>query len=148
VAGVLLAVLIIGGLVVFADGDDDATDTDTDVVAETFAPATTTTTEVPTTTTTPPTTTAPRNSTDAPADCSPSTEHAAALTIRNDRASRVEIGWYSFECELEPYATLAPGQSMVQDTFVGHVWSATAAEGEELGRHTVAADDDTWVIGR
>jgi len=68
------------------------------------------------------------------------------VTIVNQSGRPVDICWLDFGGQLKRYHTLAPGQSVVQHTFVGHDWSAVA-DGQTIARYTGDEDQLTWTIG-
>jgi hypothetical protein len=45
----------------------------------------------------------------------------------------IDVSWIDFQGRPKTYATLQPGQSVVQQTFVSHPWVLTAANGTCLG---------------
>jgi hypothetical protein len=64
--------------------------------------------------------------------CSGPGTQAVTLTFKNQTNNRsIELLWVDQQCTEVTYATLGPGASHVQPTFVGHVWrlrdSATRA---------------------
>ena len=104
----------------------------------------------PTETETPPpaTPTAAPTPTFAPAQpvvsdlCSPSDEAAeTTFTLENSSSQPVQLVWHNFDCSPEQFAVLAPGDTLTQGTFVGHIWSVAALDGTIL--QTFAADSAT-----
>jgi hypothetical protein len=57
------------------------------------------------------------------AACSGPGTQAVTLTFKNQTADRsIDLLWVDQQCTEVRYATLGPGASHVQPTFVGHVW--------------------------
>jgi hypothetical protein len=54
----------------------------------------------------------------SPAGSAPATQ----LEVVNYRARDIVVEWIDFQGALVPYATLVPGASLVQSTYVGHAW--------------------------
>ena len=59
-------------------------------------------------------------------------EAATAVTFTNQRAQPVAVFWINFEGVRVFYATLQPGESYTQQTFVGHPWVAATPDGHAL----------------
>ncbi|MEM8924958.1 MAG: DUF6777 domain-containing protein [Actinomycetota bacterium] len=119
------------------DGTDDSTTTSGDDASTTTSESTTTTEE--TTTTSEPTTTSESTTTETspptttgPSLCSPGSDSPADLLLVNRSNGPVELYWHNFNCQLELYATLQPGESVTQGSFIGHFWRATKATGESF----------------
>ena len=71
---------------------------------------------------------------------------AINVTIANQSGQPVEVLWLDFGGQLKKYHDLAPGQSVVQHTYVGHDWEARAG-GQTISRYTGDEDQTTWTIG-
>lgn len=70
--------------------------------------------------------------------CSPQSKEPASLLFENrSGASTYNIYWVNYGCVEVYYLTVAPGQSMEQSTFVGHVWRARDASSSALDREVV-----------
>lgn len=59
---------------------------------------------------------------DAGPRCSLPSLEAATLIIANVGSETLFLRWVTQSCTETSYPTLAPGSSLVQPTFVGHVW--------------------------
>ncbi|MES2475332.1 MAG: DPP IV N-terminal domain-containing protein [Verrucomicrobiota bacterium] len=55
-----------------------------------------------------------------------------ALTIENGTDGELEMFWVAGGGERKSYGKVAPGASAVQNTYSGHVWLMTRADGEAL----------------
>jgi len=64
----------------------------------------------------------------------------------NRTAEKVRIVWLDRQGEPKPYATLAPGQTHRQHTFVGHLWTVTTEKDRRLGVYEAAAGLDVVVV--
>ena len=60
---------------------------------------------------------------------SPKTTEAIELTIINTGEAPLHLDWLDFKGGPKSYATIQPGKSHVQPTFVGHVWTLTTEVG-------------------
>ncbi|MFO0829601.1 MAG: prolyl oligopeptidase family serine peptidase [Phycisphaerales bacterium] len=66
------------------------------------------------------------------------------LVFRNDTAGPVELRWVDARGAERSYATVAPGASYAQQTYVGHAWIAVNATGAVLG-HVIASESATEI---
>lgn len=69
----------------------------------------------------------------------------ANVTVRNTLDVTVQVLWVSFDGELRKYHDLAPGQEIVQHTFVGHEWEAQV-DGVTVDHYVASRTDATWEI--
>lgn len=55
--------------------------------------------------------------------CAQGSSAAVDVTFRNQTADHtIDLFWVDYQCTEVKYATLAPGASRAQPTFVGHPW--------------------------
>ncbi len=54
---------------------------------------------------------------------SPASETPAWLTIRNFTGVPLESCWIDFDGNYQSYGVIAPGASMEQSTYAGHLWA-------------------------
>jgi len=70
---------------------------------------------------------------------SPTSQWPTAIRFVNETGAPIRLYWIDFRGERKFYADVRPGDSLRQETFVGHVWVVTdkdencleLAEGEE-----------------
>jgi hypothetical protein len=74
---------------------------------------------------------------EAPSATPSGTTAATSVLFVNRRAKEVSISWVDFAGKAKHYATIRPGRSHAQQTFVGHVW--IVSEGERTLGAVVAA---------
>ena len=60
---------------------------------------------------------------------SPASSEAAQLTVINTGTAPLFLDWLDFKGQHKNYATIEPGASYVQQTFVGHVWMLSTTVG-------------------
>jgi hypothetical protein len=65
---------------------------------------------------------APAAANAAPSTCSPASNTAATITVTNKTGQTVLLMWLDFNCNEQQYNSIAPGVSVTQGTFTGHVW--------------------------
>ena len=63
---------------------------------------------------------------------SPKTVEATSFSIINQTKDPIIMYWLDFEGKQRKYFDLAPGQTAKQDTYVGHLWLVTKANGRCL----------------
>lgn len=68
------------------------------------------------------------------------------LQVVNQLEYPVRMIWVSADGEQREYATLSPGQTHRQHTFVSHVWLFRKADGQALGCVTVVAQGATCLL--
>ena len=54
--------------------------------------------------------------------CSPPSTNLVNTTFFNSSVQTIDIYWVDFSCRLVLYRNLSPGQSYIQQTYVGHLW--------------------------
>jgi len=99
---------------------ETAVDTGTPTLTETPLTYTVTATLTATRTFTP-TSTFTATATVTP-DCSAPSTTSANTTFFNSSLQTVAVYWVDFSCRLVLYATLSPGQSLIQGTYIGYRW--------------------------
>jgi hypothetical protein len=77
----------------------------------------------------------------------PSTAGGNVATVRfeNRRAREVSLDWLDFGGQRKHYASIGPGATVVQSTYVGHVW-IVSERGTTLGAVVAAEGDNRAVI--
>lgn len=70
-------------------------------------------------------------------ECSIETGGLVTVTFENNSDEPFDVYWTNFECETEYYGTLNPGESIEQDTVIGHDW-AFSQYGEWVSNFTIA----------
>ena len=82
------------------------------------------------------------------ATCSPQeASDASSFAVINTTDDAVDVLWYSYDCVTEPYATLAPGETVTLESYVGHRWVATASGSDAaVSEFEVPAASGTWTI--
>jgi hypothetical protein len=55
-------------------------------------------------------------------NCSAPSTTSANTTFFNSSLQTIAVYWVDFSCRLVLYATLSPGQSLIQGTYIGHRW--------------------------
>lgn len=60
---------------------------------------------------------------------SPPSTSPASLVISNQHGREITVDWVDFQGSRKRYASLRPGTSMVQPTYVGHVWLFSDSSG-------------------
>jgi hypothetical protein len=60
-------------------------------------------------------------------------QEAAGLTIVNRSDEPIKLYWLTFSGRRRLYHSLAPGERVVQQTFIGHNWMITNNRGECIG---------------
>jgi hypothetical protein len=86
------------------------------------------------------------------ADCratfqSPPTTKPTTLEFVNQTlGGTVFVSWIDFQGKEQTYATLTPGQSVVEQTFLFHAWKVKAANGACLGAYLATAQPSLVVI--
>ena len=63
---------------------------------------------------------------------SPKTVEATTFSIINQTKDPIIVYWLDFEGKQQKWFDLAPGQTAKQDTYVGHLWLVTKANGRCL----------------
>ena len=58
---------------------------------------------------------------------------ATGLTVVNRSDEPIKLYWLSFSGRRRLYRSLAPGNRVVQPTFIGHNWIVTNGAGECIG---------------
>lgn len=76
--------------------------------------------------------------TEDPPSASPGSKESAWLIIANHRRSRVDLDWLDFEGKRRPFHSLRPGEELLQDAYVGHIWYVHAGE-RDLGAIVVGS---------
>jgi hypothetical protein len=82
----------------------------------------------------------------APHVCSQRVDDTMTLTVTNACRVPLRLEWVDFSCALRPYATIAPGQSYVQETFAAHVWRAIGPDGTVHAEHVAALDRASMIV--
>lgn len=72
-------------------------------------------------------------------------DEAVDLTIENVGSQPVEFDWLDFKESLRHYATIEPGTSIQQPTYVGHVWVLSSG-GRALGWFAASASAHRLVV--
>lgn len=127
-----------------SDETSTPTEEPTDVGTQTMTatPSTHTATAMTTTGTFTPTATLTSTATAAPTCSVPSTT-AANITFFNSSVLTVEVYWVDFSCNLVLYATLSPGQSWIQETYIGYRWwFVDSSNGHLLSDYVVSSAND------
>lgn len=75
-----------------------------------------------------------------PPEASPASDEMTWLFLVNHRARDVHVEWLDFGGVRQPLQTLSPGEQMLRDAFVGHVWYFREQEGPEIGAIVVGPD--------
>jgi hypothetical protein len=123
----------------------EPTETPTDVSTPTITSTPSTGTAMATITSTrtfTPTATVTPSVTPAPTCSVPSTT-AANITFFNSSVLTVEVYWVDFSCKLVLYATLGPGQSLIQATSIGYRWwFVDSSNGHLLSDYVVSSAND------
>ena len=65
---------------------------------------------------------------------SPASNTPAQVTVLNIGQAPLILDWIDFKGEHKTYATIEPGRSLVQQTFVGHVWELSTQVGNCVKR--------------
>lgn len=76
---------------------------------------------------------------------SPGGGHRVSLRIANSRKSEIQLDWIDFDGKPQQHMTLRGGSLEVRQTFTGHVFRASDAEGKVIG-YVVAGEKDGSVI--
>ena len=127
-----------------SDETSTPTEAPTDVGTPTITatPSTHTATAMTTTGTFTPTSTLTSTATTAPTCSVPSTT-PANTTFFNSSLQTIEVYWIDFSCRLVLYATLAPGQSLIQGTYIGYRWwFVDSATGHLMADYVVSSPND------
>ena len=128
-----------------SDETSTPTEADTDVGTPTMTATPSTHTATPTRTSTgtfTPTATLTSTSTTAPTCSVPSTT-TANTTFFNSSIQTIEVYWIDLSCRLVLYATLAPGQSVIQATYIGYRWwFVDSATGHLMSDYVVSSTND------
>lgn len=74
--------------------------------------------------------------------------NGAATSIRfvNSSPATVTVMWLDYGHQRVRYADLAPGRSYEQQTYTGHVWVVTRADGTAIAVYEAAAEPGVAVI--
>jgi streptogramin lyase len=75
-------------------------------------------------------------------DHSVNSDTPVVLTFVNDTGATVEVYWLTFDGERRLWLTLAPGESVHQDTYLTHPWLALDAVSGECVGYTLAFDGE------
>ncbi|HEU0296998.1 MAG TPA: hypothetical protein VFR47_29940 [Anaerolineales bacterium] len=76
-------------------------------------------------------------------DCSAPSTTSANTTFFNSSLQTVAVYWVDFSCRLVLYATLSPGQSLIQGTYIGHRWWFIDSSTEHLiATYVVSSSND------
>jgi hypothetical protein len=78
---------------------------------------------------------------------SPPTTQATSILFENDGAHAIAVMWVNFDGVEVHYATLHPGGTLHQETFLGHVW-VVRERGECLGFCAAPEAPAACVVGR
>ncbi|GIE77215.1 hypothetical protein Aph02nite_31650 [Actinoplanes philippinensis] len=73
---------------------------------------------------------------------------ATQIRFVNTTGGKVVIAWLGYDGKRSDYATLDPGQTYEQQTFVGHVWVAATVDGEAIAVFQPTAQPGRAVIGQ
>lgn len=76
----------------------------------------------------------------------PSTTPTTLEFANQTLGGTVVVSWIDFQGKEQTYATLSPGQSVVQPTFLNHAWKVTATNGACLGIYLAKAQPTRVVI--
>lgn len=116
----------------------DFTLTTTSTLTATVTP-TDTSTATPTRTFTP---TSTLTATTTPVCSSPSTT-LVSTTFFNSSFQTIDIYWVDFSCRLVLYRNLSPGQSYIQQTYVGHLWQfQDSSTGQLMADYVVSSANE------
>ena len=77
--------------------------------------------------------------------CSPPSSRRAELDVVNRCRASVQMLWRDFDGQTRPYATLAPGGTVHQSSFVGHRWELVDEDGAVVARHVVSEDGEVVI---
>jgi hypothetical protein len=68
-----------------------------------------------------------------PSQCSANSNQPATLTVVNQCATEsVKLYWVNYDCGEQPYATIPPGATYTQGTYVTHPWRLRNAATNQL----------------
>lgn len=76
---------------------------------------------------------------------SPASTRAVTITLENATQRPIEWSWLGFDGSLRQYAVVAPGASLDQPTFEGHVWVVTR-KGRRLGWFTAPSTSTRLLV--
>jgi hypothetical protein len=114
------------------------TDTGTPTTTETPLTGTITATLTATQTYTP-TATFTATATATP-NCSRPSNVSVSTTFFNSSQQTINVYWVDATCRLVLFATLGPGQSFIQGTYIGHIWDfRDSSSGRWMGNYVVSA---------
>ena len=68
------------------------------------------------------------------------------IIFTNRWTQPVTLVWIAGDAGRRNYATVAPGQTHRQHTFVSHTWLLQASDGKELGCAIAASGPNTWTL--
>ena len=68
------------------------------------------------------------------------------IIFTNSWTQPVTLVWIAGDAGRRNYATVAPGQTHRQHTFVSHTWLLQASDGKELGCAIAASGPNTWTL--
>lgn len=72
---------------------------------------------------------------------------ATSIEFANHSAQAIQVYWIDYQGQHRPYATLRPGQSYVQGTYVTHLWLVTDTGGRCLGIYLATTEPGRAVVG-
>jgi dipeptidyl aminopeptidase/acylaminoacyl peptidase len=75
------------------------------------------------------------------------TGESTHITFTNRTAAAAQLFWIDTGNKRHAYGTIRPGETRRQQTFAGHVWLATDADGKTLAVFTATDDEAVAVIG-
>ena len=140
--GAAAAIGLIGvGAVLASRGGGDQT---ADAPDTTIAPATTAETIPAETDVTVPADTEPTTSGGPLCSERAAGDIASVVAFSNTRAAPVDLYWVAADCQQTFYATVQPGQSVDQATYVGDVWQIRLADGTMILEDQVTDTEETW----
>lgn len=85
---------------------------------------------------------------DDPPPPSASTSKQTAIFFKNELGAAVRLYWIDFQGQKKLYATLQPGGSLSQSTYVGHTWLITDASDKRLALVVATEAPAKFLIGK
>lgn len=84
----------------------------------------------------------------AAAQASPSSVAPARIVFTNLASTPIVAVWMDFSGREVIYATISPGQSVTQDTYVGHIWRFRRGPGGDvIAQWAVDRSSGTLTVG-
>jgi hypothetical protein len=81
----------------------------------------------------------------APTQCSINSSETLSVNFVNNSDVKLDGYWVDESCNAQYYFSIDPGQTLLEDTYVGHVWRFVDPENDNLHLEYVAQSGDTEV---